>query len=239
MGLFSKKEKNCAVCGKEVGLFGKSKIEDGYLCNECGDKLSPYFKERRHSTLAQIQEQLAYREANKEAVKAFGITKTLGTDTKVYIDEDDGKVIITRDPSSKWAETNPDVFDYSQITGADYEVKEDRHEVYRTDYKGDSVSYDPPRYEYSYEIFVTIYVNVPYFDDIRFKLNTMFIDRQESAEFRKCEQMAQDIKEALSGIHDEHRAAKGPKAAVTCPHCGATTMPDASGCCEYCGGAVA
>lgn len=26
--------------------------------------------------------------------------------------------------------------------------------------------------------------------------------------------------------------------AVTCPYCGATTTPDASGCCEYCGGAV-
>ena len=24
----------------------------------------------------------------------------------------------------------------------------------------------------------------------------------------------------------------------TCPNCGATTMPDASGCCEYCGGSV-
>jgi len=29
-----------------------------------------------------------------------------------------------------------------------------------------------------------------------------------------------------------------PKMAVTCPFCGATTTPDASGCCEYCGGSV-
>ena len=32
--------------------------------------------------------------------------------------------------------------------------------------------------------------------------------------------------------------AAAPKTAVTCPYCGATTTPDASGCCEYCGGAV-
>ena len=32
--------------------------------------------------------------------------------------------------------------------------------------------------------------------------------------------------------------AAAPKMAVTCPYCGATTTPDASGCCEYCGGAV-
>ena len=25
---------------------------------------------------------------------------------------------------------------------------------------------------------------------------------------------------------------------ITCPYCGATTTPDASGCCEYCGGAI-
>ena len=26
--------------------------------------------------------------------------------------------------------------------------------------------------------------------------------------------------------------------AVACPYCGATTTPEASSCCEYCGGAV-
>ena len=33
-------------------------------------------------------------------------------------------------------------------------------------------------------------------------------------------------------------AAAAPRQAVTCPWCGATTTPDASGCCEYCGGSV-
>ena len=33
-------------------------------------------------------------------------------------------------------------------------------------------------------------------------------------------------------------AAAAPKTAVTCPHCGASTIPDENGRCEYCGGSV-
>jgi hypothetical protein len=54
--------------------------------------------------------------------------------------------------------------------------------------------------------------------------------------------MGEEIKEALLQIRqqarDEKAAAEASKTAVTCPYCGATTTPDASGCCEYCGGAV-
>ena len=37
---------------------------------------------------------------------------------------------------------------------------------------------------------------------------------------------------------DSAAAAAAPKQAVTCPYCGATTTPNASGQCEFCGGAV-
>ena len=54
--------------------------------------------------------------------------------------------------------------------------------------------------------------------------------------------MGQEIKAALTQIRtqvrDEIAAANAPKTAVVCPACGATTMPDASGCCEYCGSPV-
>ena len=32
---------------------------------------------------------------------------------------------------------------------------------------------------------------------------------------------------------------KGRAVVLNCPFCGATTTPDANGCCEYCGGAIA
>ena len=61
-------------------------------------------------------------------------------------------------------------------------------------------------------------------------------------EYRRYKEMGEEIKAALLQIRQQTRevaaAAAAPKTAVTCPYCGATTTPDASGCCEFCGGAV-
>ena len=76
MGLFGKlfEKKSCDICGGDIGLLGNRKLEDGNLCKNCAAKLSPWFSERRSSTVAQIQEQLDYREKNKEAVATYWIT---------------------------------------------------------------------------------------------------------------------------------------------------------------------
>lgn len=95
----------------------------------------------------------------------------------------------------------------------------------------------------------------PWFDDMCFQLNSSDVEvfppagtlalanpGQRSMEYRKYEQMGSEIKKALMSarqqIRDDISAAAAPKAVVTCPWCGATTTPDASGKCEYCGGAV-
>jgi len=80
MGLFS--AKFCDVCGGKIGLLGNRKLEDGNLCKDCANKLSPFFSERRKSTVEDIKRQLAYREANKAAVAAFHPTRTLGSGKK-------------------------------------------------------------------------------------------------------------------------------------------------------------
>ena len=63
-----------------------------------------------------------------------------------------------------------------------------------------------------------------------------------SVEYIQYEEMGKEIRDALLQVRTDARQAveeaNAPRAAVTCPWCGATTMPDASGCCEYCGGAV-
>ena len=63
-----------------------------------------------------------------------------------------------------------------------------------------------------------------------------------SVEYRQYEEMGNEIRDALLQVRQEVRAnaaaAAAPRQAVTCPWCGATTTPDASGCCEYCGGSV-
>jgi hypothetical protein len=66
--------------------------------------------------------------------------------------------------------------------------------------------------------------------------------RTRSSEFREAERQAGEIREALATVRQETRDAAAeaakPKVAQTCPFCGATTIPDANGRCEYCGGAM-
>ena len=52
MGLFDKKY--CDICGEKIGLLGNCKLDDGNLCKECAQKLSPWFEERRHSIFYKI-----------------------------------------------------------------------------------------------------------------------------------------------------------------------------------------
>ena len=89
MGLFDKKY--CDICGEKIGLLGNRKLENGNLCKNCAQKLSPWFSDRRNSTVEEIKAQLDYREENQKKVAAFHTTRTLGADTKVLLDEDAGK----------------------------------------------------------------------------------------------------------------------------------------------------
>ena len=176
-GLFEKK--NCDVCGNKIGLLGNRKLEDGNLCKDCAAKLSPWFSERRHSTLAEIKQQLQYREENKNAVTLFNTTRTFGKYYKIYLDDNARKFMVTN--SGRIAEANPDVLDFAQITGCDLDINESRSELKQKNAEGKQVSYDPPRYEYSYNFYCTIRVNAPYFDDMRFLLNTGSVRTGEQA----------------------------------------------------------
>lgn len=221
MGLFDKKY--CDFCGNKIGLLGNKKLEDANMCKDCASKLSPWFSERRHSTKADIDKQLEYREQNKSAVAAFNATRTLGnTSTKLLIDDNARKFMVT---SAKDINTaNPDVLDFSQAQGCDLDVKEHRTEIRRTDSNGHSVSYNPPRYKYSYEFHAIIRVNHPYFDEMKFALSNGSIEVGEQPmnpgqsggwsvsrsgfnilgnkidEYYKCVDCGNEIKAAVDGM---------------------------------------
>lgn len=299
MGLFSKK--TCAICGGDIGLFGNRKLEDGNMCKHCAAKLSPFFSDRRSSTVAEIEEQLAYREANKAKVAAFNVTRSIGEDWKVLLDEDARLFIVTN--KSRWAESNPDVMSYADVTNVTYKIDEDKRLVEPEEdeepqkpasgaamnngfaaranaaavasmapgsaqfaaAKGAKVAGAPnsgvaaraaagaaaaaaaapakpkaePHYEYDYEFHVTINVRNPYFDTISFQVNDEDVDDKNSAAYANYVNLCEDLVSTLRGAREESRAAAAPKAAVTCSHCGASTIPDASGRCEYCGSPVA
>lgn len=180
MGLFDKKY--CDVCGEKIGLLGNRKLEDGNLCKECARKLSPWFSDRRSSTVEEIKQQLAYREENRKKAAQFRTTRALGEDRKVLLDEEHRWFTVTR--ARDLEEANPDILDYDAITGCRMDIDESKTELMRENADGEEVSYVPPRYEYSYDFEIAISVRHPYFDEMRFRLNGSSVDFEPSAMLR-------------------------------------------------------
>ena len=196
MGLFDKKI--CDICGGKVGMLTFSKLEDGNICADCKKKLSPFFNERKHSTVAQIKEQLEYREQNRAELDSFNPTKSFGSgSTKVYVDLSMGKFVVSR--KRDFREENADLISFSQVSDIRLDVDENRSEEYRTNSEGQRVSYDPPRYRFDYEFNIIILVNSPYFSEIRFELSGIRPDSRYSEAYHRYEMEANELINTLRG----------------------------------------
>ena len=167
MGLFDKKF--CDICGEKIGLLGNRKLEDGNLCKDCARKLSPFFSDRRNSTVDEIRQQLAYREENARRLADFRPDMTFGEDKKVYVDRAAGQFIVTS--ASNWRNANPDLISLSMVTGVNTDIRENKTELFYEDKEGKRQSYSPRRYECDYEFNMTILVNSPWFDKIEVELS--------------------------------------------------------------------
>ena len=178
MGLLDKKY--CDICGEKIGLLGNRKLEDGNLCKDCAKQLSPWFSDRRRSTVEDIKRQLAYREENRGRASQFRTTRSYGEDCKVLLDEEHRWFTVTR--ARDLADANPDILDYTALTGCRVDIDESRTEQKREGPDGKEVTYNPPRYEYSYDFEVIISVNNPYFDEMKFRLNnsSVYIEPQNT-----------------------------------------------------------
>ncbi len=193
MGLFDKKY--CDFCGEKIGLLGNRKLEDGNMCKDCAKKLSPFCDDRRHSTVEHIKAHLEYREQNKVALKSFNPTLTLGEHKKFYFD-DNAKTFVVSDEkpgSDKWFAENPDVIPFSQVTGCGLDVDENRKEIYARDREGNQISYNPPKYEYSYNFTLEFTLNNPFFDDFNITLNPYYVKDRNSLEYNKYQTIAAQI----------------------------------------------
>ena len=196
MGLFDKKY--CDICGEKIGLLGNRKLEDGNLCKNCARKLSPFFSDRRHSTVEEIRQQLAYREENQLRLADFHPDSTFGRFKKVYVDRAGAKFIVTT--ASDWRDENPDLISFSQVTGVDTDIHENKTEIYYKDEEGKSKSYTPRRYEYDYEFNVTILVDSPWFDKIELELsNGNRPDSPYTDLYRHYEEQMHTLSDILNG----------------------------------------
>ena len=188
MGLFDKKF--CDICGEKIGLLGNRKLEDGNMCKDCAKLLSPLFSDRRNSTLEEIKQQLAYREANKSKLASFRSSLNFGDSRKIYIDTANGNFVISSSKPGSWSDENPDVQAISSIQNCGLRVEEDKDEIYTQGKDGQRVSYTPPRYKFYYDFYLDFNVNNPYFDDFSVKLNSFRVEGMGSMEYNKYQQMA-------------------------------------------------
>ena len=175
MGFFGKlfEKKECAICGGEIGLLGNRKLEDGNCCKTCARKLSPWFDDRRHSTVDQIKAQLAYREENQKNLGNFRVSQIIGDYYKIYVEEVGGvpsRFFVTSDDD--YMEANPDIIEFKDLLSCVVDIDTDETELKQEDSNGNRVSYNPPRFETDYNFYIKMQIgNNPYFDDIRFRLN--------------------------------------------------------------------
>ena len=176
MGIFGKlfEKKECAICGGEIGLLGNRKLEDGNCCKTCARKLSPWFDERRHSTVDQIKTQLAYREENQKNLGNFRVSQIIGDYYKIYVEEVGGvpsRFFVTS--NDDYMEANPDIIEFKDLLSCVADIDTHETELKQEDSNGNRVSYNPPRFETDYDFYIKMQIgNNPYFDDIRFRLNS-------------------------------------------------------------------
>ncbi len=197
MGMFDKKF--CDICGEKIGLLGNRKLDDGNMCKDCASKLSPFFSERRSSTIEEIKQQLAYREQNAQQLGMLHPTRVIGRNMKIYLDDNARKFVVTR--STDWRKANPDLIDFAQVQSCQINIDEDRDEQYQETADGKRVSYNPPRYEYEYKFMVQLNVNSPWFSEIEFELSEgNRPDSPYTELYREYQRQAEEIRATFGGM---------------------------------------
>lgn len=168
--MFEKKE--CSICGKESGLLGNRKLEDGNLCKECTSKLSPWYEERRHATVQVIKQHLMYRELNRKTLETIKPLRSFGEYHKIHFIYADGYAqCFMVSKTDDYISENADIIPSVRVKNCYLDVSEHSTELTRLNENKQRVSYDPPRFEYRYDFYVVLEVSLDFCDDIRFKLN--------------------------------------------------------------------
>lgn len=243
MGIFDRK--NCDICGGKVGLLGGKKVKDGRLCSDCAKKQSPYLSSRKDFSVEEMRQHLQDRENNRELIQSLEPTRTIGASLKLYIDDARGLWFVTR--SRRYQEDNPDVFAAGQILGARVDLEKGSKTVTlepAVPAKDGKPAVPAKTREVAYyNFYLLIDVSHPWINQMRLKINASQLEEgMTHPDYKEAERDANEMAAALTAMRDAAMAEKQesarPRQRVICPHCGASTMPDENGSCEYCMGAI-
>lgn len=259
MAFFDKlfEKKVCSACGGEIGLLGNRKLADGNLCKKCTDKLSPWFQDRRESTVAEIQAQLAYREENLRQLQSFKTTRVLGDDYKMYIEEIDGvpsRFYVSK--SRQPLEANPDIIPFQDVITCVPDIRSRSSEIKEKNSSGEWVSKSPRQFKYSYSFYIVMSIrNIPYLDQIKFCVDNCAVFITESSGFgmryanhssdptsdhryRRCMVTCQEIEQLVAAGKNAAEQTQPPIPQTAsrpnfCPNCG--TPAGSGNFCANCG----
>lgn len=197
MGLFDKKF--CDICGEKISFLGNRKLDDGNMCSKCAKQISPFFEDRRHTSLDEMKEHLSYREQNKAKLSSFNTSESYGDSQKVYVDRAQGCFVVTYHAPGSWEKENPDIIPLSEVSSCNLDIRENRREEFTKDAQGNSVSYNPPRYSYEYDFYIDINLSSRWFSHINIKLNTFDVNGMNSHKYHEYQIIGQQIVSALTG----------------------------------------
>lgn len=237
-------KKHCHVCGKKVGFLSREDIEDGVICDDCAEQLSPLGPEPEMMNVSEVKRQLDYREKNKERVRSF--QPTFKYDLKVQrmrvlIDENDETFMVTDCADNEMRTVYPDVIDLADITECQF--------TYNTD---DDYSYfgDDSPYIYEYDFYLEIHLDHPYINEIKLRLNDdsefihhPILEKFNPVNYPQCERYMDTAEELMDALLGEDRKddlytdeSGNSFKLVKCPWCDSKCAMTRDGRCPNCGG---
>lgn len=145
----------CSVCGSSVAVA--TETLDGYICEDCRRKLSPWFEDLEYTDTDDLKEQISLRERNEKNLKVFRPTRKFGESVKVLID-DNSRSFVVYDTMAP-VKTTPDLITLDDVLDVSVDVDEECDEI------------GPDEYRYRYVFLVTVDLDHPYLDHIEFRLN--------------------------------------------------------------------
>lgn len=193
MSLFGKKK--CCLCDESVGTIYKKKLPCGLLCEKCSHKLSPFVRSRKFTDIEKLRDHIEYRKENEELLKKFQITRIIGEKERLVID-DKNKLFLFTD-QDKWADHQPDVIRFDQVTGFDEYIEAIESGDYYESSKG--IETGVPKGFVNYNFSFTLTVDSPWFDVISLQINRdeLNTDNINCAEYREYKEILAEIRETF------------------------------------------